>query len=380
MEQSHGSKDGLPMAEKRQRVRIAKGIYRDQWGISATVKVAGIQREERYRPDTPLKTMKAWQDETRVALRKLAPRGVRGSFASDAARYLESVAAMPTIAERRKHIDLWIAEFGTRARHTITTSEVDAVLNRWLLGKLSASTVRNRRTALLHMWNRLDGPDAQNPVRRATKPRLAEPEARALSYDEIRKILAAMPDVGQGIKGEARDDASKTKARLAVIAYTGLPHSLIKRLTAADVDSKGLTVRVPARRKGRGATGRVLPLTAAAGKAFQRFAELECWGSFSNSSMMKSFHRACKAAGVREARVYDLRHSYATEMYRQTGDSKATAELLMHSPTSRMMDRYTVAGVAPRLLVAVNAFNAANKTPTAGSNGWQSKAKARKTA
>jgi hypothetical protein len=45
-----------------------------------------------------------------------------------------------------------------------------------------------------------------------------------------------------------------------------------------------------------------------------------------------------------------------------------------------MMDRYTIAGVAPRLLVAVQAFNDANTTPTAGSNGWQSDAKVKKTA
>jgi hypothetical protein len=46
------------MSAPRQRTRIAKGIYRDQWGIAATVKVAGIQREERYPHDAALKTMK----------------------------------------------------------------------------------------------------------------------------------------------------------------------------------------------------------------------------------------------------------------------------------------------------------------------------------
>src|SRR5688500_2118765 len=116
-----------------------------------------------------------------------------------------------------------------------------------------------------------------------------------------------------------------------VIAYTGLPHSLVKRLAPADVDLDARTVTVPARRKGRGVASRVLPLTDAGVDAFERFAELDCWGPFSNSSMIKSFHRACDAAGVRRARAYDLRHSYATEMYRQTGDPKATAELLMHS-------------------------------------------------
>ena len=50
--------------------------------------------------------------------------------------------------------------------------------------------------------------------------------------------------------------------------------------------------------------------------------------------MIKSFKRACTAAKVDPApRVYDLRHSFETEMYRQTGDPKATAELLMHSPS-----------------------------------------------
>ena len=64
--------------------------------------------------------------------------------------------------------------------------------------------------------------------------------------------------------------------------------------------------------------------------------------------MIKSFRRGCKAAKVHPApRVYDFRHSFATEMYRQTGDPKATAELLMHSEKSQMMDRYTIGGVAP---------------------------------
>jgi integrase len=350
-------------SQVRQRTRIAKGIYRDAWGIAATVKAGGLQREKRFLPETSLKTIKAWQGDTRVALRKLAPAGARGTFAADAARYLQGVASMPTYKERAAHVALWIAEFGPRARHTIGTADVDAVLSRWTNAGLSASTVRNRRTVLLHLWNRLDGLDAPNPVRRANKPRMPEPHARALSYAQIAKILAAMPDVGQGVAGKARDDASKTKARLAVIAFTGLPHSLVKQLTPEAVDWRGKRLTVPRRHKGKGVHSRTLRLTDAGLAALRHFADLDCWGGFSNSSMIKSFHRACAAAGVPEARVYDLRHSYATEMYRQTGDPKATAEMLMHAPTSRMMDRYTIAGVEPRLKLAAKAFNATVKAP-----------------
>jgi integrase len=351
------------MAERR--TKIDKGIYRDQWGIAATVKTGGMQREKRFPADASLKTIKAWQGDTRSALRKLAPGSARGTFAADADKYLRAVATMPTFKEREKHIALWTAEFGARARHTIQTVDINVVLSKWLTeGKtpLSPSAVRNRRTALLSLFSTLDAgvPGAVNPVRGALLPRLPEPTARALSYAQIDRILAAMPDVGQGLAGKARDSASKTKARLQVIAYTGLPHALLKRLRREMIDWQGKALSVPARRKGAGVARRTLPLSDAGLKALRQFDALDCWGPFSNSSMLKSFHRACVAAKVDPVpRVYDLRHSFATEMYRLTGDPKATAQLLMHSETSHMMDRYTIGGVQPRVLVAVDAFNSA---------------------
>jgi integrase len=255
---------------------------------------------------------------------------------------------MPTFKEREKHIALWSAEFGNRARYTIKSDEISAVLSRWLNAGLEPSTVRNRRTAILHMWNTLDGKNGQNPVREALMPQLPDPEARAISYEQIEAILAAMPEQGQGVKGKARDDASKTKARLAVIAFTGLPHALVKKLTPASVNWQTGIIAVPRRQKGKGVKIRELPTTDRGLQALERFAELECWGKFSNSSMIKSFRRACKAANVVPApRVYDLRHSFATEMYRQTGDPKATAAMLMHSEKSRMMDRYTIGAWPP---------------------------------
>jgi integrase len=344
----------------RARRRVGKGIYADKYGLAATVKVRGQQREKRFPRDTSIKTIKNWQGDTKAALRKLRPKIGRGTLAADVERYLAGRTQMPTYDERVAHLALWCTEFGPRNRHTIETLEIDTVLSRWLDAGLRPSTVRNRRTALQALWTGLDGKAAPNPVREALMPVLAEPEARAVPYTTIHKILAAMPDVGQGKAGESRDDQSKTKARLAVIAYTGLPHALVKKLTPEAIDWRAKTVAVPARKKGKGAAGRILPLTAEGLKALRQFADLECWGTFSNSSMIKSFRRACSAAKVVPApRVYDLRHSFATEMYRQTGDPKATAELLMHSPSSQMMDRYTIGGVSARLKLAVGAFDAA---------------------
>ena len=101
---------------KRARTRIGVGIYRDAYGLAATVKAGGVQREKRFPPDTSVKTMKAWQGETRVALRKLNPRAGRGTFAADVDRYLEGRTTMPTYAGRKVHLALWSAEFGQRSR------------------------------------------------------------------------------------------------------------------------------------------------------------------------------------------------------------------------------------------------------------------------
>ena len=69
-----------PLATKR-RKRIGKGIYRDRYGVSATVKVgtgdAALQREKRFPFDTSLKEIKAWQEAMRGELRPLASPSTR---------------------------------------------------------------------------------------------------------------------------------------------------------------------------------------------------------------------------------------------------------------------------------------------------------------
>ena len=349
-------------SQQRHRRTIAKGIYADQWGLAAKVQANGLTREKRFPPDTKIKTIKNWQGDTKAALRKLRPKIGRGTFAADVETYVASKTAvsMPTINERKQHLALWVAEFGPRNRHSIETIEINTVLSRWMNAGLAASTVNNRRTALQALWTELDGKAAPNPVDESEKHQEPDIEARALSYATIRKILDAMPNVGQGRKGEARDDQSKTKARLRLIAYTGLPHKQIKQLRPQDVNLRAGTLIVSARRKGKGVERRSILLTAEGLEALRHFADLDCWGSFSNSSVWKSWRRACKAAGLTTTpRPYDLRHSFGTQLYVATGDTKAVSELMMHAPGSAVVHRYTMGGVAPRLRLAVGAFDAA---------------------
>ena len=161
-----------------------------------------------------------------------------------------------------------------------------------------------------------------------------------------------MPEQGQPIKGKARDTASKTKARMTLMAYTGFSPATIMRLRHQDVRWNAGAVFVPGRRKGKGTKGQVVPLTSAGLAALRRFDALDCWGAFSTSSVWKSFQRACDTLGLSGLRPYDFRHSFGTAVYAATGDLRATQQLLGHA--SRVTtDRYTLAAVPERLQIAV---------------------------
>ena len=60
----------------KKRVRVSEGVYRDRYGLAATVKVNGIQRERRFQRDTGLRTIQAWRAETRGSLVTL-PKGAK---------------------------------------------------------------------------------------------------------------------------------------------------------------------------------------------------------------------------------------------------------------------------------------------------------------
>ena len=74
---------------------------------------------------------------------------------------------------------------------------------------------------------------------------------------------------------------------------------------------------VAPRHKGHGTDRQLLPLSPQAVAALREFDTLDCWGSFSNGSVWKTFKRACKRANVQlrpavrstpQLRLEGLRH------------------------------------------------------------------------
>ena len=327
------------MPQKPKVRRVATGIRRRRGRVyEVYTRVNGRYYSKTFPLATPIAEMRAWQMRIRLECGK--DRAARGTLAGDVAEYLERVRTMPTFKERERHLELWIEALGGhRPRATIPASDIDRVLQSWLLAGLAASTVSNRRTALMHLWNRLDGKDGRNPVRGTPRPAEPRPLPRALSYDTIQRIFAVMRP-------------SATRARLRVLAYTGLPPALIRQIVPEDIDWKAQCLRTRPRGKGRGADAIVVPLLTEAIDAFREFDRCDAYGPYSGGSFYKAFQHACRKVGVTDARPYDLRHSYGTLIYRVTGDLGTTAGLLLHSEVSTAR-RYALGAVQAVATAAV---------------------------
>jgi integrase len=381
----------------RGRREFPPGVRRHGAGLEASVKVRGERSYQSFPLNTPIREITTWQEDERATLRLLTTDRPRaGTLAGDAPKYLKlpSVQHLVDVAQRVQHITEWVAVLGSKRRRSRGWPEaIETQRDRWLtdprevhedgsvkIGPYAAASVNKRLRALSNLWTKLDGRRAYNPVLEVDECEEPDPTPRGLPYDVIEAILAAIPETAIGVKkdgtrtiGKNIPRPSQTKARLRVIAYTGIPHSTLKRLTPASVtlfpldgdgQETGGTVLLPPRRKGkkrRRAQDKplpeLLPLIPPAAAAFRAFDQLGCWTvpgtkGFSNSSMWKTFQRACTVLGIEGVRPYDLRHSLGSAIYAETKDLRVTGVLLGHR-SDRTSKRYTLAAVPAHVAEAM---------------------------
>jgi len=310
--------------------RKLPGIRPWKGQLQAYVRVRGTRYSKSFPKGTAPDVLTRWQTTQRRLHGGATVPG--GSFAADIQTYLARVSAMPTYHQRAAHLELWAQELGRdRARHSITTAEIDAVMQRWLTtpstpakGRpsgpegIAPATVRKRRISLLALFHKLDGKDAPNPVRASSAPRAPKPEARGLDYATIATILQAMPE-------------SLAKRRATVIAYTGLPPGMLARVQRSDLHLAAATLRVAARRKGAGVAARTIPLSPLAVDAFRAFDDAKAYGAFTVQNVNLSFQRACRKVDVHGVTLYDLRHAFGAQLYRVTHDLATVGRFLLHA-------------------------------------------------
>ena len=311
--------------QSRRRVRVAEGIYKDRHGLAATVKVNGVQREVRFPPSTPLKTIRARRDELRASLRTLRA-SERHTLAHDAERYLQQVSAeLVSIADRRHHIGLWIRRFGHLRTLELPqyTSALNDQLCQWRETH-SASACNHRRDALTNLvkvlYGRRAAADFVDLVRFAPPP----PEPRWLERNHIADVLAHLTP------------GSKTVVRLRLMHWTGMRPSQMARLQPDDFRLGEPTpfVVVP---RGKGGRLAAIPLVGEGLEAAQEFMSIRAYGRWSCPSANKALARAARKAGRPGFTVYQIRHSFATGLRRTGSDLADIQDLYGHTDPETTM-------------------------------------------
>ncbi len=343
------------------------GIRRDAGGrIHAYVRAGGQLRFKRFPVDTPLETVRRWRLDTRASLR--STQRLTGTLAADVEPFLRQIADRPRlVAERRQQLEWWAARLGHLRRDAIEPGDVRTALAD-LRRTHAASTCNHYRQALFSLNLALDGRDAPNPVRDVKPFANPAPEARGLSYDTVRRILAAMSDQGSAmVKGKPRAAASAAKVRCRVLAFTGVRPSELMRYRPKHWDRKAQTLIVYT---GKGGRTRTIPLSAPAVEALADLEAVGAIGSFSTSTVWRAFVRAAARIGIHGVRPYDLRHSYGTALYRVAGDTRLVKDVLGHSDT-RTTERYTLGHVPEAMRLATSRFEehlGASSAPAAAAN------------
>jgi integrase len=298
-------------------------------------KTGPAPKEKRFPKGTALRTLRTWRDDRKAEMRRADMRPVRGTLAADAERYLRIMAQRLKHPEHReKETKAWFPRFGDRRRDSIQKEEIRQQVLDWEAEGLAASTLKHRLSALSQLYETLDGKDAYNPTKGLKRPKEPTPTPDVRSPATIQKVLEALQT-----RVKKWNRGGKTLARLKVIALTGMRHSQVKRLQPDDIVLEHQTPHVVVVDPGKDGRPHVKPLTPEGVEAFQLFIAKGAFGTFSHSSVYKSWKLACEDAGVPFFNPYKLRHSYATAL-RAEGMDLADVQLLLGHKSSKTTARY----------------------------------------
>jgi integrase/recombinase XerC len=177
-----------------------------------------------------------------------------------------------------------------------------------------------------------------NPCDALERPRTVQAVARGLSADEVRRLLAVVPDTVAG---------RRDRALLLTFVLTGRRRAEVIGLTAGDISIEGETAFYSYRGKGGKRGRRELPrpayeaLCATLGDAGLSLAEMgpsaSLWQAgagvrgITSATFYNRFRRYLRTAGLAPTGLHILRHS-AAKLRRDAGSSiEAVSSFLDHS-------------------------------------------------
>jgi integrase len=316
-----------------------KGIRRKGKKWEVYVRVSGTLRTSTF-DELDVPKMRAWQEQQRGSAPGVP---VKGSFAEDVAAHLAKpvVAAMPSIDQRRAHLLLAIEALGAdRPSASITSDDIESMIQAWLKAGLAPATVYHRRSSLSSFFTMLHGASGSNPVRGTTKPPPWTPRDQSVTREALLRILAAMPNERRPMKGIRQPSTARLVTR--VLMETGVRGADLLKVRRRDLDWQAGTVIMPRSAKGKGVQSWTCHLTPDALEAWRAFDAANLYESFSLAAVSHSFKRAARRVLGPDTAVhlYSLRHSVGADIYRTTRDLATVGRLLGHTPNSPVTEQY----------------------------------------
>jgi site-specific recombinase XerC len=364
------------------RIYIGPGRWRQGNWIIAVKRIGaanGKQKRarERFALGTDPATIDAWQHSAASALILSRPAAeLRGTLAADIAAYLET---LPDDAYRKESTMLlghWSrAALGQIPTDAVTRTDIVTQLSRWTDDQIGLET-RNKRLYRLRVFFLAHaGIDAPNPTDKIKGKKPPEAEPRDFPVHIVKLILDSLSDLGRADKGNTRPTVSHSKLRLSVMAWTGAAPATIQRVRKNHLHLESGRIYLTMRRKGQWVLGRSLSLLPPAVDAWRAFVAAGLLGkTWSRSSLWKTFQtgiaRAERAAAAHAAETgdrswiedlkklppnvhpYDLRHCFGAQIYHETGDLGAVAELMQHADIEQTR-RYAKGAVSARVQAAI---------------------------
>ena len=224
----------------------------------------------------------------------------------------------------------------------------------------AASTARSRQLAVRRFsaWLEDEGEIDADPFLGVKAPKLDQTVVEPLTEDELRALLKACVPAKWSTRAEAMRDR-RDEAIIRLMLETGARAGEVVAMSLADVDPQTSTAII---RRGKGGKGRVIPLSANAVMAIDRYlrhrrehrlAESEhLWlgdrgKQFRYDGLHKSLKMRAERAGIDRFHPHMLRHT-AAHRWLAAGGSESGLMAVAGWTRPDMLMRYTKAQASAR--------------------------------
>jgi integrase len=229
------------------------------------------------------------------------------------------------IADLKKRLATFCADFGNRPIAAITVEDLDDWLRNLNCGPKSRANYRANVGVLFSYAERRRMLDS-NPILHTARPKLPDNPPEIFAVDELAALLNA-----------ASKRAPEMVPMLAIAAFAGIRDAEVKRLDWSEIDQKRGHIEVKAS-KAKSARRRIVEMQPNLREWLRPYAGMT--GPVVPSNSRKKLDLIRKAAGLARWPKNGARHSFASYRLAATHDAPRVASELGHTSPQMLYSTY----------------------------------------